>query len=55
MRSDGTVFTDHDVHRYLRAVGVKNETGEWFRCDVERVKAAIIAVRTGAKRGKPDP
>lgn len=48
MRSDGTVFTDHDVHRYLRAVGVKNEAGEWFRCDVERVKAAIIAVRTGA-------
>ena len=48
MRSDGTVFTDHDAHRYLRAVGVKNEAGEWFRCDVERVKAATIAVRAGA-------
>ena len=48
MRSDGTVFTDHDVHRCLRAVGVKNEAGEWFRCEAERVRAAIIAVRTGA-------
>jgi len=47
MRNDGTVFTDHDVHRYLRIVGVKNLEGEWFRCSVEKVKAAIIAVRTG--------
>ena len=48
MRNDGTAFLDHDVHRYLRAIGVKNEAGEWFRCPVEKVKAAIIAVKTGA-------
>jgi hypothetical protein len=47
MRSDGTVFTDHDVHRTLRLNGVKNPKGEWFRCTVAQVKAAIIAVRTG--------
>jgi len=47
MRSDGTVFTDHDVHRMLRLNGVKNPEGEWFRCTVAQVKAAIIAVRTG--------
>ncbi len=47
MRNDGTVFADYDVHRYLRATGVKNEAGEWYRCSVERVKAAIIAVKTG--------
>lgn len=47
MRNDGTVFTDHDVHQYLRIVGVKNPEGEWFRCGVEQVKAALIAVRTG--------
>jgi hypothetical protein len=47
MRSDGTVFTDHDVHRMLRVNGVKNAEGEWFRCTVAQVKAAIIAVRTG--------
>jgi hypothetical protein len=47
MRNDGTVFTDHDVHRMLRINGVKNPEGEWFQCNVEQVKAALIAVRTG--------
>ncbi len=47
MRNDGTVFTDHDVHRMLRLNGVKNPEGEWFRCTVTEVKVAIIAVRTG--------
>jgi len=47
MRRDGTVFTDRDVHRMLRINGVKNPEGEWFRCTVEQVKAAIIAVREG--------
>ena len=47
MRNDGSVFTDHDVHRYLRIVGIRNPRGEWYRCTVEQVKAAIIAVRTG--------
>jgi len=47
MRGDGTVFTDHDVHRMLRINGVKNPDGEWFRCSLSQVKAAVIAVRTG--------
>jgi hypothetical protein len=47
MRNDGTVFTDHDVHRYLRCVGVKKLAGEWFQCSTDEVKAAVIAVRTG--------
>jgi hypothetical protein len=47
MRNDGTVFTDHDIHRMLRLNGIKNPEGEWFRCAVAQVKAAIIAVRTG--------
>jgi hypothetical protein len=47
MRNDGTVFTDHDVHRMLRLNGVKKPGGEWFRCTIAQVKAAIIAVRTG--------
>jgi hypothetical protein len=47
MRNDGTVFTDRDVHRMLRINGVKNPDGEWFRCTVDQVKAANIAVRTG--------
>jgi len=47
MRNDGTVFTDHDVHRYLRIVGKTNPVGEWFKCSVKDVKAATIALKTG--------
>jgi len=45
MRSDGSSFTDHDVHRYLRARDVKNQCHEWFRCTVAQVRAAVVAVR----------
>ncbi|MGQ9752067.1 MAG: GIY-YIG nuclease family protein [Thermoanaerobaculaceae bacterium] len=47
MKSDGSVFTDHDVHRYLRGRGIPNPEGEWFRCTVEEVRAAILAIRRG--------
>jgi hypothetical protein len=47
MRNDGTTFTDHDVHRHLRIVGIANPEGEWFKCSVKDVKAAIIALKTG--------
>ena len=46
MRNDGSVFTDHDVHRNMRSSGIKNPEGEWFQCSVDRVKEAVIAVRT---------
>ncbi len=47
IRSDGTVFTDHDVHRMLRINGILPAGGEWFRCTAEQVRAAINAVREG--------
>lgn len=47
IRNDGTTFTDREVHRMLRINGVRQEGGEWFRCTVEQVKAAIHAVRAG--------
>jgi len=47
MRSDGTGFTDHDIHRMLRINGIPQVGGEWFRCTVEQVKAAINAVHAG--------
>ena len=47
MKSDGSAFTDHDVHRVLRKKGIKNPTGEWFRCSVADVQAAIISVKSG--------
>ena len=47
MRNDGSCFTDHDVHRYLKRKGIKGVGGEWFRCTVSDVKAAIIAIKAG--------
>jgi hypothetical protein len=52
MRNDGSVFTDHEVHRWLRQQGVRNPDGEWFDCSVNMVKAAVIAVRTGQMNGE---
>ena len=45
MRHDGSSFTDHDVHRYLRKQGIANPEGEWFRCSKREVKAAIVSIR----------
>jgi len=47
MRNDGSTFTDHDIHRHLKSVGIKNPEGEWFKCSASQVKAAVIAVRAG--------
>lgn len=45
MRQDGTVFTDHEVHRMLLRMGCQKVAGEWFRCTQEDVKKAWLAVR----------
>lgn len=52
MRSDGSVFTDHDVHRILRRKGFHQmnegeDRNEWFNCTVNDVKAAIVELKTG--------
>lgn len=47
MRSDGSCFTDHDVHRILLKKNIDRVGGEWFRCTVANVQAAIVALRTG--------
>lgn len=51
--SDGGSFMDHDVHKTLKRKGFSpvymEENGkqtEWFKCTVNDVKSAIIAVRT---------
>lgn len=46
MRKDGTSFTDHDIHRYLRKKGFRNPDGEWFECSVKDIRAAVIALQT---------
>ncbi|MBE6616630.1 MAG: restriction endonuclease [Ruminococcaceae bacterium] len=47
MKSDGTSFTDHDVHRMLKRKGIPGVGGEWFRCTVADVQAAVVAVKNG--------
>lgn len=51
--SDGTAFTDHEVHKVLKKKGfpvVRDEengkTTEWFKCTVKDVRAAVLAVKT---------
>lgn len=47
IKENGSTFTDHDVHRLLRKNGFANPEGEWFRCSVTDVMAAIVAIRSG--------
>jgi hypothetical protein len=45
MRPDGTSFSDHEIHKYLILRKIRRVKGEWFRCTVKDVQAAILAVR----------
>ncbi|WP_439328502.1 DEAD/DEAH box helicase [Lonepinella sp. BR2357] len=45
MREDGSLFKDFDVHQYLIKKGIERINGEWFKCDVEDVKSAVLAIR----------
>lgn len=47
MYPDGTAFTDKDVHRALKKRGIECVGGEWYRCTLNDVRAAVIAVRSG--------
>lgn len=49
MCNDGTTFTDREVHQYLRKKNISNPNGEWFKCSVKEVEAAILALKTGIK------
>lgn len=50
MRPDGSSFTDHEVHAALRKRGYRQlnageDKNEWFQCDADAVRAAILSVR----------
>ncbi len=52
MRSDGTCFSDHDVHTVLRRKGFRQlnqgeDRNEWFCCSASDVKSAVLEVREG--------
>ncbi len=45
MRDDGTSFKDYEIHKVLENSGFSRVGGEWFRCKIKDVKAAIISVK----------
>ncbi|MFC0820931.1 GIY-YIG nuclease family protein [Moraxella marmotae] len=47
IRDNGSLFLDHDVHRALQKMGVEKVNGEWFRCGIDDVKSALVAVKKG--------
>ena len=44
MYSDGGNFNDYDIHRVLTKRGFPSEGGEWFRCTLNDLRAAYVAV-----------
>ena len=49
MRNDGSAFIDKDVHRLLRSKKIKNPEGEWFKCTIKDIKAALLEIKSGIK------
>jgi len=45
IRSDGSVFTDHEVHHHLKKKRIQRKDGEWFKCSVKDVRSAINDIR----------
>ena len=45
MRNDGTTFSDHEIHQYLKNNNFKNPYGEWFECDIKDVQSAIVGIK----------
>lgn len=46
-RTDGSEFSDHDVHAALVSAGINRTAGEWFEATIDEVKAAIQVVGSG--------
>lgn len=46
-RSDGTVFTDHQVRSALASKGFDKHELEWMRCSVADVRSVLTELRTG--------
>lgn len=49
IRNDGSAFIDKDVHRLLRKKGIANPEGEWFRCTVKDIQAALLEIQSGVR------
>ena len=49
MREDGSFFTDHDVHKVLTKKNIQRINGEWFKCTLDTVKAALLEIKSGKR------
>ena len=49
MRDDGSFFTDHDVHKVLTKKNIQRINGEWFKCTLDTVKAALLEIKSGKR------
>ena len=49
MRDDGSFFTDHDVHKILTRKNIQRINGEWFKCTLDAVKAALLEIKSGKR------
>ncbi len=52
MRSDGSIFTDKDIHAILRRKGIRQlnqgeDKNEWFYCTLNDIKSAILELKEG--------
>ena len=45
IKDDGSYFKDFAVHKMLEKMGVKRIAGEWFFCDIDTVKNAILNIK----------
>jgi len=45
MKTDGSCFTDHEVHAMLKKLGYQHKGGEWFQCTPDAVRMAVLAVK----------
>ena len=57
MKNDGSAFTDHEVHAYLRQhnflqLNEGNDKNEWFKCSLKDVESAIVAITRGIENSE---
>lgn len=52
IRNDGSTFTDHHIHTYLKQKGLRAVEWEWFACDEKIVLSAIHALRDGKENNE---
>lgn len=46
VRNDGTLFLDHDFHRYIEQNSIKHLRGEWYEITLPELNAAMTAFKS---------